>query len=481
MKVQAALGQSRDHAAPLRLTLGYLSAIVLPSLFTILSFRTHALQSTPLALSIASIAAITIFSGAGPGILASFWTAIFFNHEVARGRLLAFHPRELDQTAAILAVGLLATFFFERQHVIDTKLRVALASLQAQTDALIEAQQASGSVAWTLNIEDRRIRWAKGGAEIFGRPFDDPEMMDLPMQLVIEEDRPSVESAFAQAFSNGAPFQIQFRTRWPNGEIHWLESRGTPSPTDKSVWRGATIDVTDRKNAELALLRSEKLAAIGRLSATIAHEMNNPLEAVTNLLYLAKAESGIPAQTATYLAAADEELRRLSSIARHTLTFARPRTSNGPISMGPILESVIAMFQPRCNSRGGEIRLLHAPELHVLVPADDLRQILTNLVSNACDAITGANGLVEVDLFAADSLAVIEVRDNGVGIPAENLQRIFDPFFTTKADVGTGIGLWVTRELVEKSGGQISVRSDASAPGVRTSFRVQFPLAPGES
>jgi PAS domain S-box-containing protein len=478
MKPDPAPGHARYRGAPLRQVLGYLAAIILPCLCTTLSFRTHALHSTPLALSMASIAAITILSGFGPGITSSLWTALFFNYKVAPpGHLLALSERELTQTAAILAVSLLINFFFHRQHIIDNRLRVALASLQAKSGALIEAQQAGSSVAWTFNAAGRRIRWAEGGAEIFGRPFDDPSLTGLPIEIVMEEDRASVEDSFARAFSTGTPFQLQFRSRWPNGEIHWLESRGTPSPSRDGIWRGVTIDITDRKNAEIALLRSEKLAAIGRLSATIAHEMNNPLEAVTNLLYLSSSDTTLAPQTRTYLARAEEELGRLASIARHTLTFARPRSSDGPVNTAPIVDSVLAMFKPRCSSRGGEIHLLHNPDLNVLVPADDLRQILTNLVSNACDALPAASGLVELDVFAKDAHSVFEVLDNGVGIAPENLARIFDPFFTTKDDVGTGIGLWITRDLVEKNGGHVSVHSDDLPAGFRTLFRVQFPLA----
>jgi signal transduction histidine kinase len=302
-------------------------------------------------------------------------------------------------------------------------------------------------------------------------------MADLPIHLALEEDRPALDEAFQQAFANGAPIQIQFRSRLPSGEVRWFESRGTPSSRQKNLWRGVTIDITERKNAEIALVRSEKLAAIGRLSATIAHEMNNPLEAVTNLLFLSSTDPTLSPDTRGYLSSADQELRRLASIARHTLNFARPRSSGGPAHTATLLESVVEMFQPRCASQGGEIHLVHNPDLTIAAPADEVRQMLTNLVSNACDAIEGSSGRIAIDVFADDEFATIEVRDNGVGISHENLNHIFEPFFTTKPDVGTGIGLWVTRELVEKSGGEIEVRTEALPPGFRTAFRLQLPLA----
>ena len=111
------------------------------------------------------------------------------------------------------------------------------------------------------------------------------------------------------------------------------------------------------------------------------------------------------------------------------------------------------------------------------VPPDELRQILTNLLSNACDALVGGEGLVDVDLSSTDKTAAVTIRDSGVGIPMENLERIFDPFFTTKDDVGTGIGLWITRELVEKNGGTITVGAGDEVTPFSTSFRIEFPVA----
>ena len=172
---------------------------------------------------------------------------------------------------------------------------------------------------------------------------------------------------------------------------------------------------------------------------------------------------------------ADQQLARLASIARHTLTFVRPNSPKGPTKVEAVAESVVAMFRPRCHSGGSELRLLRTVDAWVAVPADDLRQILTNLVSNACDALVGGDGLVEIEISAEKEWAVIQVRDNGSGIAPENAGRIFDAFFSTKEGVGTGIGLWVTKELVEKSGGRISIQS-GDGRGFRTTFRVEFPL-----
>ena len=471
-------GKYARLTGPLTLALGYVAAVVLPGLGAVLSLHSRPFQTTPLALSFAAIAIVTLLCGPGPGIVASITTGAAYAYELApHSPPFSHHPGEIVHTAIIVLLGIVVTYFCERQTVISGRLAAALDTLQLKTDALIEAQQASVSVVWTYNLSERRIQWSEGAAPIFGRPFDDPSMSDLPIQLALEEDRPAIEETFRNAFATGIPVQIQFRGRLPGGEIRWFESRGKPSPYRKNLWRGVTIDITERKNAELALLRSEKLAAIGRLSATIAHEMNNPLEAVTNLLFLSSTDPSLSPETRNYLSAADQELRRLASIARHTLSFARPRSSGGPAHTSALLEAVVEMFQPRCASQGGEIHLEHNPDLTVAAPADEVRQMLTNLVSNACDAIEGPSGRIAIDVSADEEFATIEVRDNGVGISPANLNHIFEPFFTTKPDVGTGIGLWVTRELVEKSGGEIEVRTEALPPGFHTAFRLQLPLA----
>lgn len=478
MKSQPSSEKLARFTGILKTIAGYAAAVSLPALGAWLSVHTQPFQSTPLALSFACIAIVTLVSGLGPGAVASVSAAISYAYQMSPYNVPFSHgPREVVHTAAIVLLGMVVTYFCDRQRIISQKLRDALGTLQLKTDALIEAQQASSSVAWTYDTQAHHIQWAEGGPPIFGRSFTGPSMSDLPLHLVIEEDRPAVEEIFRNSFTMGTPFHVQFRSRLPNGEVRWFESRGTPSTRQKNLWRGVTLDITDRKSAETALVRSEKLAAIGRLSATIAHEMNNPLEAVTNLLFLCSGDKTLSAETRNYLSAADQELRRLASIARHTLSFARPRSSGGPAQTAGLVEAVVEMFQPRCLSRGGQIQLLHNPDINVAAPPDEVRQMLTNLVSNACDAIEGPAGLIAIDVKVGGEYATIEVRDNGVGIPAENLGHIFDPFFTTKPDVGTGIGLWVTRELVEKSGGDIEVKTEALPPGFRTAFRIQLPLA----
>jgi PAS domain S-box-containing protein len=457
---------------------GYLAAVLLPWLAVTWTIRTPALHGTPVALSYIFVAGITVFSELGPGLLAVVCTACYFNYLVLpAGGVVSLDPQSILYTVAILAIGFFIAFLCDRQRVTRSRLHAALTSLQVRTDALMEAQQASNAAVWMFSLGDGHLHWAEGGAHVFGQPVAPDAPVGATVALLVDEDRARVLDEYEQAIAAGRAFRSEFRVRWPNGEIHWLESRGTPSAVNTGIWRGVTIDITDRKNAELALVRSEKLAAIGRLSATIAHEVNNPLEAVTNLLYLAQTEPGLSPATRDYLQRADQELARLGGIARRTLTFVRPKSSPGPVRALDVVEAVAEMFQPRCTSRSAEIRIRHNGDLCLAIPADDLRQVLTNLVSNACDALPDSGGRIEIELAQSGSLASIAVRDNGAGITPENIPRIFDPFFTTKEDVGTGIGLWVTKDLVEKCGGRIVLQAHGLPDGFRTAFLVELPCA----
>jgi len=461
-----------------KIALGYLCSVVFTWLAADMTLRLHSLHGTPVALNFGVVAAVTTFFGLGPGIASVLFTAIIFYYRfLLPGSASPFAVGSVVRILIILAVGLVIVLLCNRQRSIGRRLRSALASLREHADTLAQAQQGSKSAAWIFNSGSGSIHWAPGGAELLGRPFEEITRLDALIALVLAEDRHAVEHAVEQTRNGSTLFHAEFRVQLPNGELRWLELRGAPSPADAAQWRGVVLDVTDRKNAEMALIRSEKLAAIGRLSATVAHEINNPLEAVTNLLYLASGVPDLPTEARLYLMNADQELQRLAAIARHTLTFAKVRPAEGPVEITAIAQSVIAMFQSRGDSLASRLRLLYTAELQVDTPADELRQIITNLVSNACDAARRADGLVELYVFSEGERAVLIVRDNGVGISAEDSARIFDAFFTTKTDVGTGIGLWITKELIEKNSGTISVESGAHLAPFSTSFRVELPLA----
>ena len=232
-------------------------------------------------------------------------------------------------------------------------------------------------------------------------------------------------------------------------------------------------DLTEMHLAEEALRKAEKLAATGRLAATIAHEVNNPLAAVTNLLYLARTNNACGEPARVYLTQAESELARVSQISRRALGFYRDTEVVQETRGDQALGEVIAVYTPLARNKNIELRCEAEPVIF-RTTSGDLRQIALNLISNAMDAVR-SNGRIFVRVSAADNgFGTITVEDSGPGIEPATLNRIFDPFFTTKRDVGTGLGLWISREIAEKHGGKISV---TSVPGKGTTFTVRLPMS----
>ncbi len=236
-------------------------------------------------------------------------------------------------------------------------------------------------------------------------------------------------------------------------------------------------DITQRKKTERALQLTEKLASVGRLAATVAHELNNPLEAVTNFIFLAQTTEDLPPTAKEYLTLADRELERVSHIAQQTLGFYRDTSALTGVSMRASIDDVLRVFQSKVRYKSLQIELDIQPGLKVEAHHGEIRQVFSNLISNAIDA-SSKGGVIKIHgktvVKDGDPYAQITFADSGCGIPERLRPSIFNPFFTTKSDVGTGLGLWVSKSLVEKHGGHISFRT---AVGKGTVFCVQFPLS----
>lgn len=438
--------------------------------------HTPALHGIPFALIASVIAGIGAFAGPGPALVAIFIFVISFRLSFnPLYRQIAFNVDQLERSSVLLAAAFFLIFLIWRQWATERKLRAALSSLQERTDALAQAQQASELATWVYHVNAEETRWDEGSTLIFGRPFSEFGTT-FPMHLVVPEDRVPMRESFEKADQAGQPLRIEFRVTWPDGEIHWLEARGFQVSRTPNIWRGVTFDVTRRKNVEAALIQSEKLAAMGRLASTIAHEVNNPLESVTNLLYIAGNDSSLSEESRQYIALAEEELARLGNITRLTLSFSRNVGGvRAPILVADVIDSVLTLFQRRCEVLNICVERLYTHGVEIEIQPHELRQVLINLIANAIDALTVDQPCLRLHTLNHSSRAVILVEDNGSGIEPQDQARIFDAFFTTKTETGTGIGLWVTRELVEKNGGIISVESGDHMGSMRTRFRLEFP------
>lgn len=286
---------------------------------------------------------------------------------------------------------------------------------------------------------------------------------------------------YLENFERQQPFQVEYRLQRNDGVYRWVLDHGLPrfgASEEFLGFIGSCTDITEMKMAEIALRESEKLAIVGRLASSIAHEINNPLEAVTNLLYLA-AQSADEATKAT-IEAAQQELMRVSHITAQTLQFRRQRSSPELVNVVDLLHSVLSLYQGRFNQTSVEVESEEVDPLHLICYAGEIRQLLANLIGNALDAMPNG-GKLRIRVRAArdwrdGSQGVrITLADNGYGMDEETRQHIYDPFFTTKEVTGTGLGLWVSAGIAEKHHGSISVRSSNKPGESGTVFSVIFP------
>src|SRR5271154_7052295 len=268
-----------------------------------------------------------------------------------------------------------------------------------------------------------------------------------------------------------------------NGKEVCIDDSGAPIRDGAGKMIGVVLvfrDITERRMSEGALMRAEKLAAAGRLAATVAHEVNNPLEGLTNLVYIARRTDSLD-EIRHLLSQAESELARIAHLTRQSLGFYRETTTPAHFQPASVVREVADFYSTRARNQGVTFVVEAETEREVLGNSGELRQILSNLLANSLDACAHGSTIriqarPAIDPRNPSSIGVrITIADTGFGIPSEHLDNIFEPFFTTKKDTGTGLGLWVSRELVQKHGGTLRVRSRTEKPRSGTLFSIFLP------
>jgi PAS domain S-box-containing protein len=329
-------------------------------------------------------------------------------------------------------------------------------------------------------VEFRYLRLNDRQAEIVGLPQEQVLGRTLTEIAPIDGLHEMFERVARGEALRNALLEGELPTR-PGEHRYWAVNYEPVMGADGRVQAitAASLEITAQKRAEQALVQSEKLAAVGRLAASIAHEINNPLESVTNLLFLAQNATSLDV-IRNYIRLADAELARVTQIATQTLRFHRQNSGPMPTRIYEIIDNVLALYQGRITNAGIEIKRQYRKTSPLTCFADEMRQLLANLISNAVDA-TAVDGTVVVrkrertDWRTGQRGIRITVADSGHGMNAETRRRIFEPFFTTKESTGTGLGLWVSRGIIEKHGGTISVRSSQDGAHRGTSFSLFVP------
>ena len=342
-------------------------------------------------------------------------------------------------------------------------------------------EHASSGIA-VCDQEGRIILASKSLEEICGgnpqfQYFDDA----LPLELVNPGDRPMRFHA-RQVLEGASHKSAEVTLARPGGEhVRLLMGAGRIlSDTSQPVGCVITLlDISERMLIEEALRRSEKLAAAGRIAGTLAHEINNPLSAVTNLLYLLQT-SGLGEVHQRYVDLAAAELARVSQIARNTLSFYREAANPIPVRLDEVLDSVLELYSRQVMDKQLRVTRRYSNDGEILNFPGELRQVFSNLVLNAIDALP-TGGELTLSVRACHHTQTrkrgvrVLVADRGTGIAEHHRPKLFEPFFTTKGDKGTGLGLWVSQGIVQKQGGSMRARSRTKEGSSGTVFSVFVP------
>jgi PAS domain S-box-containing protein len=356
-----------------------------------------------------------------------------------------------------------------------TEQRNTVQQLKAsQTQLRLIIDSVPGLVAY-VDTEERLRRVNRTFEEWFQRPLKN--ILGLTIGEITGENYAHLAPRVSQALA-GQEVQFEARNRYPDASRDVLITY-VPDIDDNGEVCGfvaLVLDVTERRKSEDAMRRTEKLAAAGRLAASIAHEINNPLESVTNLIYLLNQDPSLSSASREYLTLAEQELTRVSQIATQTLRFHRQSSRAVSLRVRELLDALCTLYRARFDRLGIVLERRYRDGDTITAFEGELRQLFANLIANALDAMPGGGRLLLRTRTAvrADGVRGIQVTvaDTGQGITDELRGRIFEPFVTSKGMTGTGLGLWVSKEIVQKHKGSIRVRSRSNGAWRGTVFVV---------
>jgi PAS domain S-box-containing protein len=459
----------RDHPV-----LCYVEALLFPLAALVLWSLLPPFHDLPFLLFLSSVLLSARLCGFGPAILSTLLCVGILDFVVFHPPLkLSFTGPDLLQLTIFLLVALLASSLARQQSRADLRAQ----SVQRQLADIVESSQ---DAILSKDVNGIITSWNGGAERLYGYRAD--EIIGKHISILAPPEQPDEIPHIMAELLRGERIQ-QYRTQRirKDGKRLTVFLSVSPLRDDRSKIVGASTiaqDVTAQVRAEEALRRNEKLATAGRLAATIAHEINNPLEAIGNLLYLARRDKR---KADEYLTMAERELGRVADIAQQALGLVRDPTSVAPVDIGAIVDEVLNLHSRQLRSREIEVRTRYDRTAQVNGFSGELRQVFSNIIGNALEALPQRGTLrirVQDWQEATDRRRPgvrITIADNGSGISTESLTHIFEPFFTTKKDTGTGLGLWLTYSIVQNHGGWIRVRSRADHGRSGTIFSIFLP------
>ncbi|HUM05055.1 MAG TPA: ATP-binding protein [Terriglobales bacterium] len=463
--------RAHKHSPLIRYGGAALAAWMALSIWTLPVLHRH-----PFALFLAAVVVSARFLGLGPALLCSGLSLLCLDVIVLPPRysLALDAGDELERLVVFLILSVLVGTLARQKRQAESRAEHTMREMAT----IVEC---SDDAIFSMTPEGIISSWNRGAEILYGYRAD--EVIGAPVVLLVPPDKREEAERNRQVLAKGgsvSSYQTE-RMRKDGTRVPILLTV-SPLRNAKGEILGASAiarDISARRTSEEAVRRSEKLATAGRLAATMAHEINNPLEAVLNLLYLVRND---PSQAEQYLSMAEQEVGRVARLAQQTLGLVRDSSVLGRMDPATIMDEILQLYASRLDSKRIQVVRRYRGSSQISGYSGEVRQLLANLLVNAVDAMPDGGCLqvrvAEWRRMSDDREGIrLTVADNGSGIPRQSLRRLFEPFYTTKQDSGTGLGLWVSRGIVQKHGGSIRVRSRTDGPHRGTVFSVFLPNA----
>lgn len=370
----------------------------------------------------------------------------------------------------IPAVSRALSEFSERLSRIETEALLHESELRFQ-----QVTNVLPALVWIADASGKLLYCNKSWSDYFGSCNQD-SWCDLSLLHI--DDVSHVTRQWNDALQSGLSIELECRFRRNSDSLfrwHLVRIAPLPSSTSSATWVGTCTDLQAQKEREELLRISEKMVVIGRMAGVIAHEINNPLESLTNILFLLRDSDTRVEPGRSLIEEADQQLYRISSITKQTLSFYRDKAVLGDIDCERLVQETLLMFRAKLKQQKISVQVHVEGSIHFQARTGEIRQVLVNIISNAIDAMRKGGQLViraRVPNRLRDRRLILEIEDTGIGIPPELVGRLFEPFVSTKGTLGTGLGLWVSRNIIERHGGTIELETSSG----RTTATIVVPL-----
>jgi PAS domain S-box-containing protein len=437
----------------------------------------------PFVIFIPAVVVSARFLGFGPALFCTAASSLAIDYFAFEPRFsFALSTSDYGRLFVFVAVSILTAGLARQRSRAETRA----GQIQRQMAAMVES---SDDAMFTGNVQGIITSWNRGAEGLYG--YSAAEAIGMSVDVLGPPECPEEVPGITKKVMCGQPIQHHTSERIrKDGTRITVDISLSPIRNERGEVVGASSiahDIGAQRRAEEALRRNEKLATAGRLAAAVAHEINNPLEAVTNLIYLSRHH---PDRQDQYLEMAEREIQRVAAVAQQMLGFVRESSLPSPLNVASTLDDVLKLYLRQLSEKHIQIGKHYDPAEEIHGFAGELRQLFSNLILNALDALADGGRLTlrvapgrewsNGNGTAGHSMGVrITIADNGSGIHPRDLTHIFEPFYSTKGDAGTGLGLWLSHGIVQKHEGSIRVRSRTAPNSSGTLFSIFLPRSIG--